>query len=115
MKTKLFEVRDRATCIIVMATKIAPEQYVNYDKYEREYKLLRRSGFDPKNEKPFIMLTYVENNSRTEYLPEAWGDRTLQTVHRYIRNTFDELTQDDVLDVEYILGEKHTIKETEVR
>ena len=40
------------------------------------------------------------------YAPHNWGDRTIQTAHRYITEHFEELTAGDVVDVRVILGER---------
>jgi hypothetical protein len=45
--------------------------------------------------------------------PYAWNSRTMGTAHNYIYEHFDELNDGDVVDVEFILGEKPTKKVSE--
>jgi hypothetical protein len=114
MKTKIFELRDKATCLVVVATKMEPESKDrSYKEYERELMLLRKLGFSDFKDNPLVMLT-LPNSGKNYYIPYQWNDRTLQTAHKYIQDNFDELEQDDVIDIEYILGETNQVKPTEV-
>ena len=90
METKLLEIRDSATFIPVLAISISRE-----DGY-----LARRAGF---GERCIQLVSF--NTNKTAYDPYDWGNRTLQTAHVYITEKWDDLKDDDVIDVEYILGE----------
>lgn len=96
MNSKMFEVRDRGTCISVIAIKLQSQ-----DKSE-EF-LLSRAGFYGDGF-PFILLTHMETLKST-YDAYKWDDRSMRTAHRYIQQNFDNLKTGDVIDVEYILGE----------
>ena len=98
MITKVFEVRDNATNIGVIATKMQPE--VLAEDYE-----LARNGF-PLQGNALILLTQL-SSSKSTWDAFNWrdGTRTMFEAHRYIEQHFDELKTGDVVDVRYILGE----------
>lgn len=103
MIVKTFEVRDRGTCIPVLAVRMAPDAGSN----PAERYLLRRAGYDP-DSPPLIALSYLRTFGETiTYNPTDWGTRTrtMRVAHDYISNHFDELDNGVVVDVEYILGE----------
>lgn len=110
LENKIFEVRDRATFIPVLCTKMAPGEGEAFE--ERERKLLRRAGYG--FDYPLVLMTMLTNAKDTSYDPYSWGDRTLHEAHAYIAEHFDELETGAVVDVEYILGEKPTPKAPEV-
>lgn len=115
MKTKILEIVDRATFLVVLATKMVPESKdKTYKEYERELKLLRKLGFSDFKDQPLVLMNLV-NSNKSCYMPYQWNDRTLQAAHKYIQDNFDEIEQNDVIDVEYILGETNQIKTTEIR
>lgn len=99
MTTKLLEVRDRATFIPVMATRISRD-----DGY-----LARRAGF---GEHPMIILTKLTDID-SEYDAYAWGNRTMTVAHNYIDAHFDDLKDGAVVDVEFILGESTSVAVSE--
>ena len=102
---KFLEVRDRGTFIPVVAYKL---QSLDSDgRY-----LIKRSGFSVVN--PAIIMT-VLNDMETHYDNYCWkgASRTRSLAHDYIIKHFDELTNGDVIDVEYILGETDTKKISE--
>lgn len=103
MEIKLFEIRDRATMVPVIAIRM-----VSTD--EAESWLLQHVGFS--RMVPCIQLIYITAN-KTEYDPYNWADRTMQTAHIHIESNFDTLESGDVIDVEYILGEKEKPKISE--
>lgn len=96
MDSKMFEVRDRGTCISVVATKLQSQ-----DKSE-EY-LLGRAGFYGDGF-PYVLLTHMETFKST-FDAYKWDDRSMRTAYRYIQQNFDNLETGDVIDVEFILGE----------
>ena len=109
MITKLFEIRDRATFIPVLATKIEHENEVS------SY-LLHRAGLTkPFNSDPFFVLLCEINRGSGEcqVVPYDWIGRTMVTAHRYIIVNWEKLEDGDVIDVEFILGETKVKKGSE--
>jgi len=105
MKVKLFELRDRATFIPVMAASCGSDDL-------RERFLLRRAGYCV-DDQPMIMLADLNGGRKAQYDPHAWGDRTFAVAHDYITRNWPMLTTGDVVDVEFILGETKEMKVTE--
>lgn len=126
MKVKFFEVRDRGTALIVMA--ISGFYTGSHDA--RRLWLLERAGYYCQDDvAPQDVVTLVnvtggrvvaDDTGRAQAHavsddPYRWGGRTLPTAHRYILEHWDTLTEDDVIDVEHILGETERKKTTEMR
>lgn len=117
---KLFEVRDRATFIPVMA--VALFHSGAEEGSESESYLLRRAGYSAQQIdplkcaalalEPYIMLVAL-TDARANYDPYSWGNRTLAAAHEHIILNWDSLISGAVLDVEFILGEKPTPKVSE--
>lgn len=110
MQSKLLEVRDRATFVPVLAVQLIPSTLAeNY--------LLARAGFglDASTQSMYVQVSRIDGGTgQSTCDPHYWGDnRTMFTAHNYIIATFDELTTGDVIDVEYILGERDTPKVSE--
>lgn len=105
--SKLFEVRDEGTCIPVMATRFAPEN-------EQERYLLARAGYGltPAAQTRFVSLCAISRTSQWTTDPHCWTGcgRTMQEAHLFIAENFDRLYPGDVVDVEFILGERATPK-----
>ncbi len=103
IEVKFFEVRDAMTFIPVMAvrghTEPGPEHY-----------LLRRAGWGVGQE--FCYLTTLTNN-RTQHDPNDWCGRTLMEAHLHIRNHWRTLENEEVIDVQFILGETTEKKRSE--
>jgi hypothetical protein len=98
MKTKTFEVRDRATFIPVFAIKMQPEN-------EGQRYLLRRAGYSCQPDDPIVMVGFLGKGG-CNYDSYSWGgSRTMTVAHQYIEKNFDDLSNGDVIDVEYVLGE----------
>jgi len=114
LENKIFEVRDRATFMPVLCTKMAPGCIgeMSVEAAARETKLLRKTGYD--FDFPLILFTVLGSVKNSHYDPYHWGDRTLHTAHAYIAEHFDEMETGAVVDVEYILGEKPEPKTPEV-
>ena len=108
MDVKVFEVRDAATFIPVIAihlhTRTSEEQY-----------LLGRSGYE--NAEDYVLLSRLNEQGPLTWDPYGHGTdaRTLQVAHAYIQKNWNVLGSGDVVDVEYILGERDTVKESEQR
>lgn len=99
MKTKLFEIRDRATFVPALAIQVSGD-----DGY-----LMRRAGF----QSPMVYLIMLATE-KCRYDPYNWDNpRTMGNAHRYIEEHFDDLKDGAVVDVEFILGETKTPKESE--
>jgi hypothetical protein len=102
MKIKMFELRDVGTFIPIMCVEMLSDN--KSEKY-----LLKRLGF---GDYRLIQLVWISAN-RTEYDPFKWGDRTFHNAHKYIVEYWDELKSGDIIDVQYILGEREIIKRSE--
>jgi hypothetical protein len=101
-RSKLFEVRDRATFIPVMAIEL-------YIRSPREAELAGWS-LEVLNRETIILLSRLDG-AASHYDVYDWGDRTMSQAHHYIQTNFDELVSGDVVDIEFILGETTTKKE----
>lgn len=106
MKTKTFEVRDRRTFIPVFAIQMQPDN-------EGQHYLLRCAGYSCQFEDTIVMVGYLHKGG-CNHDPYDWGgSRTMKIAHDYIEKNFNELSDGDVIDVEFILGETGTPKESE--
>ena len=118
MITKLFEVRDRATLILVMAVKLEGGTDI-------EARLLARAGYNrddlacagynrDEGIEPYIILTKLDG-VEAHYDPFDWGGgRTMRTIHQYMIEHWDELVSGQVLDAEFIAGETSAPKASEI-
>lgn len=105
MKVKCLEIRDRATFIPVIC--IHPVA----DNEEQRY-LLKRDGYSASlDEKCIIMIDHQCRGAA--YDPFDWNERTKNTAHQFIESNWDQLSDGDVIDVEFILGESTTKKASE--
>jgi len=105
MEIRLFEVRDRATFIPVMAICFDP------DKIKRESQdeyLLSMAGYDGW----YILYAPLDGlkSGEINYDSSHWNDRTHKTAHEYIKTHWDELKPGDVVDCEFIRGESKESK-----
>lgn len=98
MVTKVFEVRDNATNIGVIATKMQPEMPA--EDYQ-----LARNGFSLQGDALILVTKLSSSESSWDAFKWRDGTRTMFEAHRYIEEHFDELKTGDVIDVRYILGE----------
>ena len=105
LESKVLEVRDVATFIPMLAININPA--IDDDGSQRW--LMRRCGY-PCDGEPNIILTRLDGSGKATNDPYAWGGRTYPVAHNYIIEHWDRLTDGDVVDVEFILGEKPTKK-----
>ena len=99
LNTKFLEIRDAATFIPVLAIRISGQ-----DGY-----LARRAGF---GETACVYLINM-TSEKAAYDPYNWGNRTMITAHEYIAKEWTSLTEGDVIDVEFILGETTVKKRSE--
>lgn len=105
MKTKYLEVRDSMTLIPVLAVAVSGS----------DDPLARRAGYDPALT-TIILIDLLTGNATND--PFKWerysGARTLPEAHRLIAKEWRKLTNGSVVDVEFLLGERPTEKESEV-
>lgn len=113
MVVKLFEIRDAGTTIPVMATALIARS-------EEERWLLRRGGYaedriDPTlRDERYIILWPLTGGVATY---DPWGHQTLartyRVAHQFIIERWHDLDSGDVIDVEFILGERTEPKVSE--
>jgi len=111
MKTLVLEVRDRATFLPVVAIDMNPDGESWYDSFAKQRFLLRRAGYVCDG-RPIILLTRLHGGP-SHYDPYDWGDRTMKVAHNYIEENWITLSDGDVIDVEFILGETAEPKRSE--
>lgn len=116
MLSKTFEIRDHATFIVVLATRLDAQPAValaealhgaflavgTVEEYKRVDKLLSKSAWHTHGN--FVIMTHL-GNLRTDYQPEQWGSNTLSVAHRYIIDNWHELRNGQVIDCRVIRGE----------
>lgn len=115
IETKLFEIRDRATFIPVMAILMrAKESHpeTNASETEAEAYLLARTGFRPEVNGDLVVVVVLSRLEAT-YSPHDWNCHTLEPAHRYISEQWPSLKSGDVIDVEFIKGESTAKKISE--
>lgn len=110
MKLKVFELRDRATFIPIMAVSIDGSDTLPAIKYLLGSAGYRKIGDDPKR---WVILSNLTYPQQANFDPHRWDDRTYQTAHLYIMEHFDEIPDGAVVDVEFILGETPRPKESQ--
>lgn len=106
MKTKLLEIRDIGTFIVVLCVDMNPDT-------ELQRKALRRYGY-PCDGRPNILITHASGGFKADNDPYSWGGRTYPTAHNYIIENWNSLEEGDVIDVEFILKETETVKTSEI-
>lgn len=106
MEIKCLEVRDDGTFIPVLCIRPTPDN-------EAQRYLLRRDGYRGDFSEPCIIMIDAQCRG-VAYDCYDWKDtRTKRTAHNFIAEHWAELRDGDVVDVEYILGEKPTKKMSE--
>lgn len=107
MEVKIFEVRDRMTFLPMMAARVTAAN-------EGQRYLLRRAGYGLDDTPSLILLSQMNGgNGQQTCDPYDWDCRTKGTAHEFIMRNWEDLNDGDVIDVEYILGETSTKKESE--
>lgn len=106
IEAKTFEIRDKGTFIPAVGVRIdlASVPFDSQDHY-----LMRRAGYGPE---PLVLLTALDGR-RSEYDPYNWADRTWQTAHLFIQESWEELQSGAVVDVQFILREAKEPKASE--
>lgn len=99
MLVKCLELRDRSTFIPVICLRPAP------DNKEQKY-LLRRDGYSGESDEPCVIMIDAQCRG-CNYDPYYWPpkSRTKTVAHEYIARHWHELSDGDVIDVQFILGE----------
>jgi len=105
MEVKMLEIRDRGTFLPCMAIRPVAEN-------EAQRWLLQRDGYGADEGEGCVILLRSQCCG-AEYDPFRWISRTMQQAHWYIINHWKELSDGDVVDVEFILGETKERKESE--
>ncbi len=104
MQVKMFEVRDRATMVVMVGVLMSrPEG-------PKETYLVKRSGYAVGESRDLNMVLFLRadgDSPQAPYDPHAWHSRgrTYRVAHLYIQDHWDDLQSGDVVDVEFILGE----------
>lgn len=102
MQTKILEVRDRMTRIVIVAINMDPLITGDFLPDFIASKALHSQGYAPDH--THILLGRVDGTDFTND-PYKRTDRTLKEAHIHIQEMWEELQNGDVVDVEYILGE----------
>ena len=117
LTAKVFELRDSATFIPIIAVLVDPGQGIPSGMImtDQERGLLRRCGY-PVGKVNVILLNARGDLKKANGCcdPFQWGDRTYQVAHNYIIDNWNKLRDGQVIDVEFILGERDTVKQTEL-
>jgi hypothetical protein len=108
---KFFEVRDRATFLPVMAVRLTAAR-TSQDEW-----LMQRAGFadwqvHPESDTPYVILWRLLGGD-ANYDPYEWGNRTMANAHAHIMAHWSDLNSGDVIDVQFLLGENPTPKQSE--
>lgn len=105
METKLFEIRDNHTFIPVLVVDYQPVS-------EKEEYLINKAGLGKGSTYTLQMTDLISmETNRDAY---KWrDDRTKRIAHQYIEEKWKILKSGEVIDVEYILGETNTPKQSE--
>ena len=104
LDNKVLEVRDEGTHIPVLAIRMLAKNGI------QTYYVHGRMGY-PRDGSGIAVIQLNDCDGNCD--PYAWTNRTMSTAHHYIYDHFDELVDGDVVDVEFILGEKPTKKVSE--
>ncbi len=111
MQTKILEIRDEATMILVLCVDM------NLEMGDPPFveRALEREGY-PCDGTPNILMTRLSGHGTATNDPYGWpgSARTFQVAHDFIINNWASIKEGDVIDVEFILGEKPTKKTSEV-
>ena len=108
---KFFEIRDRGTFIPVIAIRLTAERGTQDDW------LLQRGGFAewqlrPECQTPYVVVWRLEGGEGN-YDPFNWPNRTMAGAHQHILAQWASLNSGDVIDTEYLRGERLEPKQSE--
>lgn len=112
-ETKMFEVRDEGTTMVVIALK--PDA-----RFEAERWGWAKAGYgtDPMGQRGYVLLAPLSGGEgmlvcdpfKHKGAPHV---RTLPTAHRHITENWEYLRSGDVIDVQFVLGETTEAKAPE--
>lgn len=106
MQVKIIEVRDEGTFIPMLCVDMNPDNDVQ--RYH-----LRRCGY-PCGGTPNIAITHLScDGGEMCNDPYHWGGRTRPVAHNYIIENWATLSDGDVVDVQFIIGETDKPKVSE--
>jgi hypothetical protein len=113
MRVKLFEIRDRLTLIPAFAFRAQPTEFG--EQIESELFLLAKAGYGLTGSSECVVVGKLIGEE-CQYDCYSWkgGARTMPVAHNYIQKNFDTLKSGEVIDVEFILGETTTKKQSEI-
>ena len=105
IEAKLIEIRDALTFIPAMCFKVMGTEEA--DRY-----LIASAGYGKEDIEQYQRYTFLIrlNDLECKYDPNHWGDRTMFNAHKYVEDYYELIDSGDVIDVEYILQEKSTVK-----
>lgn len=106
MESKCLEIRDEGTCIPVICIRPVAEN-------EGQRYLLNRDGYSLQPDDPIIIMIDAQCRGAA-YDPYEWtGYRTKRIAHIHIMEHWSELSDGDVIDVQFIIGERDRPKLSE--
>jgi len=112
MDTKILEIRDSGTFIPVLCVDMNPCRELN-DAHRAQYYYMRRAGY-PCDGRPNIAIAKLSMDGEPAWNdPYGWKGRTMAVAHNFILEHWPKLKDGDVIDVEFILGERSQPKISE--
>ena len=110
MQTKILEIRDEGTYIAALAVNMNPTAFTGGP----EAWFLSRCGY-PCDGVPNILLTRLDGKGQATNDPYSWEGvgRTFPAAHHWIIEHWNEISDGDVVDVQFILGETKQKKVSE--
>lgn len=111
MVSKILEIRDRATFIPVLAVQLGSDD-------DQERWLLHVSGYGSSKEeqKKYVIIAVISGGEPIKAhvdFPSWENKRTMSEAHRYIEENFDSIKNGAVVDVEALLGEVESPKQSD--
>ena len=110
MQHKFLEVRDKGTFMKMLAIKFT-------DLSEIESFIVAAAGYGRTSDDhaSYVILLNLSGPSlQANYDPYEWNNtRTVRVAHQHVIDHWDEITSGDVIDVEFILGERSDKKQSE--
>lgn len=108
MIVRVIEIRDRHTYIPAVAMRMIPVSEVRHAGHATESMLARASlyrsvGFWSGGQ--VILMRLADQEAHADVYDWA-NSRTMQTAHKWLEESFDAVEDGQVVDVEFILGEK---------
>lgn len=100
MQTKLFEIRDRATCIMALAVKF------NADNDHERWMLSHAGyGYLDQDHSEYVLLGSLDGDFKGTTDPYKQDSGTMLIAHQYIRQFWSYLQSGQVIDCQFIRGE----------